>query len=531
MSLEIPQDDTIRPIPELKDTLDSSNLNSTFNAGHKYSTDLNTFESKVHILGSVTRAVKNVFNQFILLRSSQTRSLFNAIRSYENNKSPENLTKLQLKIASWKERHTERNTKSQLLEVVNSLEDYLSTNSSQQVSPNGIDEPAEQILNAPEESYTNPTQKSIVTLKGKIEEIKAMNFQESSEAISNARESIKLILHDAKHDTTIDGKPVIEHLQELNSQLMDLYFKKLTEFAFAQMKGKIPDEFKFTCIVLGSGATRATSPFSDYDFALIYERAEDAKLAEKLVTLMHKYNDPKLYRLCDQMTPKGPFLGKYLIGTPADIQKMYQQHEKKPNEALSDVIKEFNTTAPISGNSPTLYANFKSIVDANKPKNTVEKLYANALEFQNEVGGDSFDVKRAFLRAPKFYIDAMFLEYIQSERIEPNEETIWSKLEILKDNGVMQEEEYQNIRDLLVLGYNIRYLSHFKAQEELDSVMTVTPKENFKYFQDNYLILDNLNDNINTFKTGDIGILLTRAFSTLNSIVINSKIKIAGDIP
>jgi hypothetical protein len=467
---------------------------------------------RFHQLGSLEEAAKTAL-QKSLFTSGETKRLFESFKQLDAKKGA-NKDQVLKQIRSWldvKEAKS-RNQKTHNIQVVEEIQSFLES-----VDFFYHDEP---IFPSDFPPQISTLEQKMQYIHEQIVSIGELNYHEAEKAVIPIRGLIGKTLHETHYRTEIDGLPIIQKLQVLNTELMEVYFQKLTDFTFAHLQGEIPQDFQFAFASIGSIGTKTTSPFSDYDFAVVYNKKEYGPLAKQLVDSMHTYNK---ISLCPFFTPKGAYLGKFLIGTVEDFKKRCEKSKHSNEEDINIMMVALGTHSNISGNSPELYTKFTEGVLETRP-HKIKDYFRYVLEFE-KMGKRPTDVKLTFLRAPFFYIEALCMKHgipgLESK-------TIWQKLELLKESSAIDQDEYNAIYNLLCVSFTIRYLSHFKTQGRIDYFFVESQNVGKIYLNSHYLVLNQLDySQVHTFENIDeVKQALYASYSALNKMMFNSRVEI-----
>lgn len=272
-----------------------------------------------------------------------------------------------------------------------------------------------------------------------------------------------------------------------------------------------------------------TSPSSDVDFAIICKNATDKKYLKLLTKNMHKLNNKDTFRLCDQMTPSGSFLGEYLLGTVEDYKKFVSEVKKSKgdNTRKEDVAKELSKRLHVNGgNSDELSINFEDIVGpqylAEKSTKEIALIIFNSLMkdglIRNDTMLDAFNIKEDVIRRPSKFIEGC---WALSGIGEMKNNSLWQKLEILKDNGIIASDLADNIKKMLEMAYKIRYAAHLQSKLELDTIYfkrpDFLPEDSDDYKKFPYLILEESSEDFGGIERleGDL-LFLVRTMDEVN---------------
>jgi hypothetical protein len=298
-----------------------------------------------------------------------------------------------------------------------------------------------------------------------------MDLKASEKAIAHVRTAFKAVVSQS-------SASVIPELQELNTTMMKKYFEKLSLVAQAHLDKPMPEGCKFTFLLLGSAAIGTTSPMSDIDFAVVCEKPEHKSYLSELVKKMHALNNKEAFPLCDQVTPQGGFVGKYLLGTAQEFSKWQETANSKSGDMrLRDAMEAVSVRVAAGGNDLTLT---DAIQAPTSQKQMAVKKLQSVVEFTRP-GGARFDVKLELIRAPTLFIEGLCLYH----DIGTKESNIWNKLDVLEKEKKITPEQAGKIRNLLQFAYQVRYASHLKSGQEQDTVFVTRPD----YKADNYLVL------------------------------------------
>lgn len=311
-------------------------------------------------------------------------------------------------------------------------------------------------------------------VRASIERMDSLDLKGCEETIK----SVRIALNTIVAQKLPPGSPLVAEVQELNTTMMKKYFEKLALVAQAQLDKPMPEGCKFTFLLLGSAATGTTSPMSDIDFAIVCENPKHKDYLDALAQKMHSLNNKEAFPLCSQVTPQGPFLGEYLIGTVEEFNKwQLQANAGRGSRPMQEAMKALSVNVAAGGNAKEIAARLQ--VSTPQKELAVSKL--NSVFDFTWPGSERFDVKHALIRSPTLFIEGLCLLH----NVGTSESNIWEKLAALKKAGKIDEKLANRITSLLQFAYQVRYVSHLKSGQEQDTVFLKAPD----YAANNYLVL------------------------------------------
>lgn len=317
----------------------------------------------------------------------------------------------------------------------------------------------------------------------------------------------KLLLHidnfREKYMEILDTGFPIGRMQEINTQLMDKFFCRITSAAQANLaeKGKpFPESCKFAMVKLGSQAVNMTSPYSDIDYAILINNPAHKGYMIELAKEMEAIHPPRAFPFCEMVSPTGK-LGEKLIGTVEDLAGYLTPKtiEMTGDEEADELINQENFEFGLMSTSLTVNAFITGAKDLHdsfslhcklhreksavsldpsspaQPKAQVTelglKMLTNAASF-GTAGVDNtktwIDIKREIIRLPSMCIDGL----CACHNLDVTGKSSWEKLKLLSVNKCIDPILADRIKQTLEFGFIMRYKSHLKLKSEEDILLT-----------------------------------------------------------